>query len=151
MSDQDVARAIAAHRQTLRALESRLDAPAASSEKDRLKDEIITLFKLIEQEIADLAALKDDVKKLVDKWKALQAAQTLAPQFTEERPIVHADHIGASTFIEKGWSRLSLGDYRRRGNRAEKGACSFRPTIRSRKSLLGWALMLQEKYDDALL
>ena len=35
----------------------------------------------------------------------------VAPQFNGERPVVHADHIGASTFIEKGWSRISLGDY----------------------------------------
>ena len=35
---------------------------------------------------------------------------SMAPAFSADRPVV-ADHIGASTFIEKGWSRISLGDY----------------------------------------
>src|SRR5919198_2088820 len=110
MATQMTAGAISAHRDTLRALHGRLAAPNAAEQRDALKDQIIALFKEIEQEIADLNALKDDVKKLVDKWKTLQGEQTLAPQFTVEQPVV-ADHIGASTFIEKGWSRLSLGDY----------------------------------------
>ena len=150
MSEQNVARAITAHRQTLKALEARLEAPSASGEKDKLKDEIISLFKTIEQEISDLATLKDDVKKLVDKWKTLQAGQSLAPQFTEAPPVVHADHIGASTFIEKGWSRLSLGDYPA-AESALKKAIELSPNDPQSEALLGWALMLQEKYDDALL
>ena len=150
MNDQNVAKAIAGHRETLKGLERRLDAPAALSEKDKLKDEIISLFKLIEQEISDLSTLKDEVKKLVDKWKTLQAGQSLAPQFAEERPVVHADHIGASTFIEKGWSRLSLGDYPA-AESALKKAIELSPNDPQSEALLGWALMLQEKYDDALL
>src|SRR5688500_13942582 len=111
MAEQIVARAISAHRSMLKTLDAKLDSPDAGGQKDALKDEIINFFKSIEQEMADLTALKDDVKKLVDKWKTLQAVETLAPQFTVDKPVVHADHIGASTFIEKGWSRLSLGDY----------------------------------------
>ena len=71
MSDEIVARAITAHRTTLKTLDGRLDAPNAAAERDVLKVEIINFFKLIEEEIADLNALRDDVKKLVDKWKAL--------------------------------------------------------------------------------
>ena len=150
MSEQNVARAISAHRQTLKALEGRLDAPGATAEKEKLKDEIIALFRTIEQEITDLSTLKDDVKKLVEKWKTLQAGQSLAPQFTEAPPVVHADHIGASTFIEKGWSRLSLGDYPA-AESALKKAIELSPNDPQSEALLGWALMLQEKYDDALL
>lgn len=150
MSEPHVARAISAHRETVKALETRLDEPSAVSDKDKLKDEIISLFKEIEQEISDLSTLKDEVKKLVEKWKALQAGQSLAPQFTEDRPVVHADHIGASTFIEKGWSRLSLGDYPA-AESALKKAIELSPNDPQSEALLGWALMLQEKYDDALL
>lgn len=149
MTEQIVARAITAHRATLKTLDGRLDAPNASEQSDALKNEIISFFKLIEQEITDLNTLKDDVKKLVDKWKSLQAGTTLAPQFTEERPVVHADHIGASTFIEKGWSRLSLGDYPA-AEQALKKAIGLSPNDPQSEALLGWALMLQEKYDDAL-
>lgn len=145
----NVATAITAHRETLRVLDTRLEAADAVAHKDALKEDIISFFKGIEQEIADLNALKDDVKKLVDKWKALQAGATLAPEFTGEAPVVHADHIGASTFIEKGWSRLSLGDYVAAED-ALKKAIQLSPNDPQSEALLGWALMLQEKYDEAL-
>ena len=149
MAEQIVARAISAHRTMMKTLEAKVDSAEAASQKDALKTEIITFFKSIEQEIADLNALKDDVKKLVDKWKALQAGQTLAPEFAAEKPVL-SDHIGASTFIEKGWSRLSLGDYEG-AEQALKKAVDLSPNDPQSEALLGWALMLQEKYDDALL
>lgn len=149
MTEQMVDRAITEHRATLKALDDKLEAPNASEQSDALKGEIIAFFKLIEQEIADLNALKDDVKKLVDKWKSLQAGTTLAPEFSAERPVVHADHIGASTFIEKGWSRLSLGDYPA-AEQALRKAIELSPNDPQSEALLGWALMLQEKYDEAL-
>ncbi len=46
---------------------------------------------------------------------------SLAPQFITERRVVHADHIGASTFIEKGWSKISAGDYPGAGGGAAQG------------------------------
>jgi tetratricopeptide (TPR) repeat protein len=150
MAEQIVARAINAHREMLKALDGKLDGPDAVAQRDVLKVEIISFFKAIEQEIVDLTNLKDDVKKLVDKWKALQAGATLAPEFNAEKPVVHADHIGASTFIEKGWSRLSLGDYPG-AETALKKAIELSPNDAQSEALLGWAMMLQEKYDDALL
>jgi tetratricopeptide (TPR) repeat protein len=149
MSEQIVARAITAHRAMLKALDAKLESPDAAAQKDVLKVEIISFFKTIEQEMADLTNLKDDVKKLVDKWKTLQAQQTLAPEFTGEKPVIHADHIGASTFIEKGWSRLSLGDYAA-AEQALRKAIELSPNDPQSEALLGWALMLQEKYDEAI-
>ena len=149
MTEQIVARAITAHRAMLKALDAKLESPDAATQKDVLKVEIINFFKTIEQEMADLTNLKDDVKKLVDKWKTLQAAQTLAPEFTGEKPVIHADHIGASTFIEKGWSRLSLGDYAA-AEQALRKAIDLSPNDPQSEALLGWALMLQEKYDEAI-
>ena len=149
MSEQNVARAITMHRGTLKTLEARVDAPDAASQRDVLKAEIISFFKMIEQEVADLQALKEDVRKLVEKWKTLQAVVTLAPEFTADMPVVHADHIGASTFVEKGWSRLSLGDYAA-AEQALRKAVELSPNQPQSEALLGWALMLQEKYDEAL-
>ncbi|MGH7637363.1 MAG: tetratricopeptide repeat protein, partial [Gemmatimonadaceae bacterium] len=80
---------------------------------------------------------------------ALQAGITLAPEFTADKPVVHADHIGASTFIEKGWSRLSLGDYGG-AEQSLRRAIELSPNDPQSEALLGWALMLQEKYDEAL-
>ena len=131
------------------ALSALLDEPDAAENREALKGDIIGLFKAVEQNIIDMTALKDDIKGLVDKWKALQAP-TSAPQFVAERPVVHADHIGASTFIEKGWSRLSLGDYEG-AEQALVKAIELSPGDPQSEALLGWAQMLQEKYDDALM
>ena len=140
------------------AIEKNLDAGLAAGERDATRKEIIALFRTLEQGVADLtaaltemSALKDDVKRLVDKFKAQQAdAATNAPEFSGEKPVVHADHIGASTFIEKGWSRLSLGDYEA-AETALKRALELSPNDPQSEALLGWAQMLQEKYDEALM
>ena len=137
-------------------IERKLDAGVAAANRDEVKGEIIGLFRALEQRIADLSAvvaeqsaLKDEVKRLVDKFKSTQP-ESNAPQFNAERPVVHADHIGASTFIEKGWSRLSLGDYEA-AEAALNRALELSPNDAQSEALLGWAQMLQEKYDEALM
>src|SRR5215213_2556154 len=138
-------------------LESRLAAAGnagavPADERAALKTEIVGLYKNLEQQIAELTALRDEVKRLVEKWKTLQqaSAPSVAPQFSADKPVVHADHLGASTFIEKGWSRISLGDYEGAESALLK-ALELSPNDPQSESLLGWAQMLQEKYDDALL
>jgi len=135
------------YRERVAALAARLDSPDAAKERDALRGELISLGKGLEQDIAALALLKDEAKVLVEKWKGLQV--TTAPAFSAERPVV-ADHIGASTFIEKGWSRISLGDYAGAEESLSK-ALQLAPNDPQAESLLGWAQMLQEKYDDALM
>lgn len=136
-----------AYRARLAALAARIDAPTATAERDALRDALIAVGKGLEQDLADLATLKEEAKALVERWKGLKASD--APAFTAERPVV-ADHIGASTFIEKGWTRISLGDYAGAEESLGK-ALKLAPNDPQAESLLGWALMLQEKYDDALM
>src|SRR3989442_1380780 len=90
-----------------------LDAARSADELNKCKTEIIGLFKQVETTIAELTTLKDDIKPLVDRYKQLSAATRASAAAPElgEKPVIHSDHIGASTFIEKGWSLLSLGDY----------------------------------------
>ncbi|HEX4935609.1 MAG TPA: hypothetical protein VFV33_20655, partial [Gemmatimonadaceae bacterium] len=52
-------------------LREALQAPEAGARRDALKAEIIALYKAIEREMSELAALKEDVKGLVQHWKAL--------------------------------------------------------------------------------
>lgn len=132
------------------AIAARLEEPDAAEFRDELKADIISLYKAVEQAVTELTALRDDIKPLVDKWKTLQAP-TSAPEFVAERPaVVHADHIGASTFIEKGWSRLSLGDHEG-AEAALTKALQLSPDDPQAQALLGWAQMLQEKHDEALM
>ena len=50
------------------------------------------------------AQLRTAVKGLAERWKTLEGrgARTAVT--------ARVDHLGASTFVEKGWSKLSLGD-----------------------------------------
>jgi len=131
------------------ALLARLDAADASTDRAALKADIIELFRAVERELGELGALKEDVKKLAERWKLTGGAvQPTAPQPVASP--VRADHIGASTFIEKGWSRISLGDYPAAETALGK-ALELSPNDLQAVSLLGWAQMHQEKYDDALM
>jgi tetratricopeptide (TPR) repeat protein len=132
-------------------LAAALEAAKAPAELEQSKKEIIAFFKQVDAAIGELTVLKDEIKPLVDRYKQLAAAtrSAAAPELGE-KPVIHSDHIGASTFIEKGWSLLSLGDYA--GSIQALGkALELSPGDAQAESLLGWAQMLKEDYDDALL
>ena len=142
-----MAELVSEHRARMAALSARLDSPAAVTERDAIRGDLIAFGKALEQDLAELTAMKDEAKSLVERWKTLQSSA--APAFSADRPVV-ADHIGASTFIEKGWSRISMGDYVGAEESLAK-ALTLVPNDPQAESLLGWAQMLQEKYDEALM
>ena len=133
------------------AIAHKLDATAPGAQREAVKREIIAYFKQVDSLISELGELKEDIRKLVDRYKQLatSTAEASAPEFTGTRPAVHADHIGASTFIEKGWSLISLGDHAGAIQALHK-ALQLSPGETQAESLLGWAQMLHEEYDDAL-
>ncbi len=128
----------------------RLDGRQAAEQREQLKKDIIALFKTVDQAITDLSGLKEEIRVLVDGYKQLAQGDSgsQAPQFTGAVPVV-ADHIGASTFVQKGWSLISLGDYDGAIQALTK-ALTLSPGDTQAESLLGWAQMLNEQYDDAL-
>jgi tetratricopeptide (TPR) repeat protein len=133
------------------AIARRLETASASADRETVKREIIGYFKQVDALITELTELKEDVRKLVERYKQSAAASTAAsaPEFTSARPAIHADHLGASTFIEKGWSLISLGDHAGAIQALQK-ALQLAPGETQAESLLGWAQMLHEEYDDAL-
>ncbi|HEU6450495.1 MAG TPA: tetratricopeptide repeat protein [Gemmatimonadaceae bacterium] len=138
------------------AIVARMDDPSAAGEREAIKAEIIALYKDTEREIAALRALREDIKKLVDRWKALTPAGGLervavpTPSAPPPSTPVMADRLGASTYVEKGWSLISLGDHQG-AERSLLRALELSPNDPETESLLGWAQMLQEKYDEAML
>src|ERR687896_317405 len=118
-------RLAALYRTRYAALHARLSAPDATRERERLKRDIADLFRALDAELGELGKLKDDVRDLIERWKTLEGPRdssrdsargalrepSNAPEFAGERPVVHTDHLGASTFIEKGWSLISAGEY----------------------------------------
>ena len=131
-------------------LEARLESPEAAGELDALKREIGTLYKSVEQHLGELTTLKGGVLALVEKWKSVRSRPTFVLQLAPAKPAVRADHIGASTFVEKGWSRIAAGDYAAAEESLTK-ALELSPDDPGAGSLMGWAQMLQDKLDDALL
>jgi len=129
----------------------KLDTAAAGPEREAVKRDIVAYFKRVDSLIGELGELKEEIRKLVDRYKQLTSstAEASAPEFTGTRPAVHADHLGASTFIEKGWSLISLGDHAGAIQALQK-ALQLAPGETQAESLLGWAQMLHEEYDDAL-
>ncbi len=133
-------------------IDALLDQARAPAELDAAKRDIIAFFKHVDGLVTELAALKEEIRQLVDRYKQLadeRQPSAAAPEFSGEKPVVHADHIGASTFIQKGWSLLSLGDYPG-AIQALGHALELSPNEIEAESLLGWAQMLGEDYDGAL-
>ncbi len=129
---------------------ARLKQVPRGPERDKVKGDIIGLFKMVDQTITDLSTLKEDIRRLVDQYKELAQNESgdQAPQFAGAVPVVH-DHLNASTYIEKGWSLLSLGDYDGAIQALSK-ALELAPDDPQAQSQLGWAQMLHGNYDDAL-
>ncbi len=142
---------VPALRQRRAQIDAALEAAGTPAALADVKRDIIALFKQVDGAIGELTTLKDEIKALVDRFKAREAEThtATAPAFDTVRPVVQADHIGASTFIEKGWSLISLGDYDGAIKTLSK-ALSLSPGEVQAQSLLGWAQMLREDYDDAL-
>jgi tetratricopeptide (TPR) repeat protein len=153
---------VATLRDHLLHLRGALGAPEASARREALKGEIIALYRAVERDLAELVLLKEEVKGLVQQWKALDegagaappppiAAAAPAPEAPQapEAP-TRADHLNASTYLEKGWSLMSLGDHAG-AEAALTRALELAPNDPHGESLLGWAQMLQDKHDDALL
>jgi tetratricopeptide (TPR) repeat protein len=140
---------LTALRNQFQEIETRLGV-AQGADRDAVKRDIIALFKRVDGALSDLGQMKEDIRGLVERYKQGNAAEpATAPQFTGARPAVHADHLGASTYIEKGWSLISLGDFAGAIQSLDK-ALALAPGDVQAQSLLGWAQMLHEDYDDAL-
>ena len=64
-------------------------------------------------------------------------------------PSGRSARLNASTHIEKGWNLITRGEHAAAEEELQK-ALKLVPDDTQAASLLGWAEMLQEKYDDAL-
>jgi tetratricopeptide (TPR) repeat protein len=138
-------------RAEFRAITALLAAPASSGTPEEAKRRIIALFKQVDGALGDLTLLKEEIRGLVEKYKEVSADQAAARArgIPGQEPQLHHDHLGASTYIEKGWSLISLGDPPG-AIQALNRALELAPGDPQAQSLLGWAQMLDEQYDDAL-
>ncbi len=142
MSDSADDRLVAELRAEFRAIAALLEQtaePARASAKRR----IVSLYKRVDGSLTELAGLKEEIRGLVERYKQLGSQPAPAPQ-------VHHDHLGASTFMEKGWNLISQGDHAA-AIAALQRALELSPGDPQAQSLLGWAEMQSGRLDDALL
>ncbi|MBC8088838.1 MAG: tetratricopeptide repeat protein [Phycisphaerae bacterium] len=125
-----------------------MDLPLTLGDRECIKGEIVALYREAEAAATAYAQLKDSVKELAARWKHAEPGATSGTVNAQQTQRV--DHLGASTYIEKGWSLLSLGDAVA-AQQAFQRAMELAPASSEAESLLGWAQMMQENYDSALL
>ncbi|HEU4451674.1 MAG TPA: tetratricopeptide repeat protein [Longimicrobium sp.] len=128
------------------AIRAELDQPDAGA-RERLRAEIVGLFKETEGAIERLTEFKESIRELVQRYKTLAAEQ--APKKARPSQSTVSDHIGSSTYVERGWTAIAGGDHARAIKELER-ALELAPNDPHAESLLGWAQMLRGQYDDAL-
>lgn len=109
----------------------------------RVRDEILALHREVEDLIGALQAVKEEVRPLVERYRELSARADAAPP-----PVRVIDHLGSSTFRERGWSALAGADYDRAVTEMEK-AIALDPDNHANLTILAWAHLRREEWDRA--
>lgn len=125
-------------------------------ETQRLRDDpalkavLMDLYRDVDTALTQLTQLKSEITTLAETWRQRRDTPSDAPSRAgTTAKLVHEDHLGASTFLEKGWSKISSGDYAG-AEELLQHALELAPNSTEGQSLLGWAQMLQDKFDIAL-
>ncbi|MEI2721140.1 MAG: tetratricopeptide repeat protein [Gemmatimonadales bacterium] len=114
-------------------------APSAE-QRAAIKADIVTLFRRTETLIADVATFKESIRELVDRFKTLPGEAAVS---------VRHDHIGASSYIERGWSALASADWAAAAT-ALREAIARDATSMTARALLAWALVRTGEVDAAV-
>lgn len=133
------------------ALDQRLNETLSADRREAVKHEIIALFHDVEAAQQQLSDLREAIRGLVDRYKQGASSGNGTPTVDPTQPgrPVHVDHIGASTYVEKGWTAISLGDFAGAIQSLER-ALELSPEATEAQALLGWAQMRSTQYDEAL-
>lgn len=130
-------------------LSRRLAGPLSAAERDVVKGGIIALFHRTERLLEELTSFKESIRDLIASYKALPPVDGAPPRPQSAgggargmRGSVRHDHIGASTYVERGWSAIAS----RRWPEAEahlRRAVELDETSTGAQALLAWVLMAQ--------
>jgi len=136
---------------------------AASRRTAQLKDDIIACFREADAALLAAQSAKDAVKALAERWKVLNAntpsgegvpntsdnTTSAATSSPASAPVSgRVDLLGASTFVEKGWNLLSLGQVPEAIVALEK-ALALAPGQVEALVLLAWAFVNDGQLDAA--
>lgn len=113
----------------------------SAEERTSIKADIVTLFRRTEAMITELATFKETIRELVERFKSLPGETVVAS--------IRHDHIGASTYVERGWAALAVGDWAAAAA-ALRQAASLDATNVTARALLAWTLVRTGELDAAL-
>lgn len=132
----------------------------------QVRDELIGLVRELDERISALEAVRAEVRPLVERYRSIvrvESATVVASAETASagngagpvsgssaagRGTARIDHLGSSTYRERGWSALAGGDYERAVTEMEK-AISLDPESHGNQSLLAWAYLRVDRLDRA--
>lgn len=144
--DVEGVRYTAALEQRIEALRTELESsPAAEDDRTRIRDELVALVRDVDTAIDELEVLREAIKPLAERYKERYPRRV-------ERTADRVDHLGASTFRERGWSALAAGEYEE-SVRALRNALALDPDEISSSVMLAWAHLRlgEEREADELL
>ncbi|MGH7546101.1 MAG: tetratricopeptide repeat protein, partial [Gemmatimonadota bacterium] len=98
---------------------------------------------------SELVALRAELKRAAERYRSLRSPAADRTAGLEPRP-TRVDHLGSSTYLEKGWSYLALGDDGA-ALQALRRALELAPNDAAALALLGWAQIRRGEVDDALV
>jgi tetratricopeptide (TPR) repeat protein len=129
-------------------LQQRLVGTVTEGERAEVKQAIVALFRRTEQEITDLAEFKETIRHLVDRFKELPPPAGAKAEPASSQSVRH-DHLGASTYLERGWTALAMGQWAE-AEQLLREALARDATSSAGQALLGWALLHQDRGDETL-
>lgn len=121
------------------------DDSVSKGELVELRSEITRLHREIDAAITARQELREKVRGLISRWKMIEAKVSTVPGSSTSARV---DHLGASTYIERGWSLLSAGD----AHAAEeplRTALSLAPLNIEAGTLLAWTFVSLGRLDAA--
>jgi Flp pilus assembly protein TadD len=105
--------------------------------REGVREQIVGLFRETDSLIERLSALREDIRPLVDRYKAAFPK----PQSGGGIPAaVRIDHLGASTYLERAWSGIAGANYELAVREAGRALELAPGTVRG-EVLLAWACM----------
>ncbi|MDQ6925828.1 MAG: tetratricopeptide repeat protein, partial [Candidatus Eremiobacteraeota bacterium] len=142
------------------------------AERVELRAEIAALIRTADAQARAWQALADRARALPELWKRLTAGVTADPdQVASDAPSVaplrgsatdrpehdalrsastRSDHLGASTYVAKGWSAFAAADFSAAESAFER-ALALAPDETETLALLAWARAAGGRDDEALL
>jgi tetratricopeptide (TPR) repeat protein len=113
-------------------------------------EEIVALVREVDEALERLRAFREGLREVAAAYKEVRrrrpgggVARGMAPAPPR------ADHLGSSTYIERGWTAIAAGEYEKAVVELQR-ALELAPGDAQAEGLLGWAQMLLERYDEAL-